>query len=369
MIFLTAVIFSALLFLIPGEMLLITVVRLWTTPGWQEVVALAIVNLTFFGLIYGGASLARRDFFDIGWERDAAPRRLAEWLDVTGWGFLSLVGLVGIGGGAAILVLEGRLPYPFWFLFAAIAIGFLDVFRGKGVVALPKEVLVPRYAPEPTPDVEPTGKKVEFVWEFMRGNRELVRKTREFVLAESEYEAARGRERFPRRPVREYVRYVQEGFTPSVRRVAMSFREETVRERYSPMEEAMNVIGFARGIPYASDEESKSAEDYASFPIETLYERLGDCEDHAIVTAAVLHHLGHDVGLFHLALGKSGHLALGYRPPFETILPPGPFCERADNGRDYYYVETVPTSASAGVGEISEQFLRDLQHQSVVAVC
>jgi hypothetical protein len=372
MLFLTALLFAVLLFVIPGELVLQWVAGLMSRPGLEKWMALGIMNAVVFALLFVAIRFTSVVMFDLGWENGHLTRRLADWVDVTGWRWLNILGLAAIGAGASILTIEGRLPYPFWFLFAAIVIGLLDVIRGHAIVPLPKVRPHPRFEPrpEPTPEPEPAGKRVVFTWEFCRpGSPEYIeQKKQEFALSEEEYQEARGKDRFPTRPVQEYAKYVRKGFSSSVRRVVEYFRKESADKDYAPIDEVMNLVGFARGIQYKSDEETHHVGDYANFPIETLYDQAGDCEDHAILAATLLYNLGHDVGLFHLDLGESGHLALGYRPSGSTILPAGPFCEKADNGREYYYVETVPTDPSSGVGEISEQFLQEVENRSVVAV-
>jgi hypothetical protein len=372
MLFLSALVFAVVMYLLPGELLLVSFVAQATSSPLEFHLALTLGNAAVFALICAAVRFTRISVFDLGRERGGFSSRLAEYLDVSGWRWLNLLGLVGIGSGAALLAIDGQIPFPFWFLFAAIVAGFADILKAPRVVPLPKDPPAPRYVPAPVPETpeRPEGKTVQFTWEhFFPGeaNRSL-RRSQEFTLGQAEYDAARGLERFPRRPIKEYTRYVREGVSPSVQQVAEYFRNETVRERQSPVEEVMNVVGFARGIVYVDDEQSRGSSDYANFPIETLYDQGGDCEDHAILAAALLYSLGHDVGLFHLELGDSGHLALGYRPLVSGMVPPGPFSETADNGREYYYVETVPTHSSDGLGKISEQFLRELEKQSVVTV-
>ncbi len=369
MIFLTALIFTVLLFVVPGELLLHWLARWMARPGLEEWIVLLLLNVFVFVLLFVSVRFTTVVIFDVGWERGRMTRRLAELLDVRGWRWLNLIGLVAVGTGAAILALEGRLPYPFWFLFAAITLGLFDLLGVREIVPLPAVRPFPRFDPAPLP-AEAYGKRVSFTWEFWRAgqtDRPAI-KSQEFILGDDEYSQARSRERFPRRPVQEYLKYVRLGFSPSIQRVTEHFRDASAADRLSSIDEVMNVVGFARGIEYRTDEETRDTGDYANFPIETLYDQAGDCEDHAILAATVLHNLGHDVGLFHLDLGASGHLALGYRPAGTTMLPPGPFCERADDGREYYYVETVPTAAASGLGEIDDQFLRDMEKQTVFAV-
>ena len=132
----------------------------------------------------------------------------------------------------------------------------------------------------------------------------------------------------------------------------------------SVLQEVGNVVCFTRSIPYATDEETHGVPEYANYPVETLYDKAGDCEDHAILSACLLFYLGHDVGLFFLKFADTAHAAMGYN----TKEGSGPFSVRANNGNEYYYVETVPTDDFEQIGEISAGFLRQIEECQVLPV-
>lgn len=367
MVLLTSALYIVLMFILPGQLGL-----LWLAGRTEVVpqpVALTILNFIVFGVLALLVRFTRAAIFDIGWEKGHATQRLAEWLDVSGWRWLNLVGIIGIGAGAAVLAQAGLLPYPFWFLFGAIIIGLLDM--GQPVVPLPLLRPEPRFPAELiVPETPQPGKAVTYQWLVYRSQSTAGSQARsaQFMLDDDEYQRARGQERFPTRPVAEYVKYVKLGMSPSVQRVAAHFRAHSSEHAYSALDELMDVVGFTRAIEYHRDQETRGVPDYANFPIETLYDAAGDCEDHAILAAALLHQLGHDVALFHVDLGDSGHLALGYRPVGSTFLPAGPFSGDADNGRQYYYVETVPTDVDSGLGHICQEFLERIEGRSVLAL-
>jgi len=99
------------------------------------------------------------------------------------------------------------------------------------------------------------------------------------------------------------------------------------------------VISFAQSIPYAAEEG-----EYPRYPLETLVEMRADCEDAAILTAALLREMGFGVVL--LAFLEEHHMAVGVR-----VLPP----EGTDhasytwNGETYYYLEA--TNVGWAIGE------------------
>jgi len=104
------------------------------------------------------------------------------------------------------------------------------------------------------------------------------------------------------------------------------------------------VIAFIQSIPYVGE----SCE-YPRYPLETLVERRGDCEDAAILAAALFRQMRFDVVL--LAFLEEDHMALGIR-----IVPPTPVADPpfAWNGSAYYYIE--PTSTGWEIGDVPERY-------------
>jgi len=109
--------------------------------------------------------------------------------------------------------------------------------------------------------------------------------------------------------------------------------------------ETLNLIlAFVQSIPYAIE----SCE-YPRYPLETLVEQQGDCEDTAILAAALLAQMRFDVVL--LAFLAEDHMAIGIRvdPPSPRTAPPYVW-----NGRTYYYLE--PTSVGWEIGEVPDRY-------------
>ena len=104
------------------------------------------------------------------------------------------------------------------------------------------------------------------------------------------------------------------------------------------------VVSFVQAIPYCAEEG-----EYPRYPIETLVDACGDCEDVAILAAALLKQMGYGAVL--LAFLEEKHMAVGVR-----VLPP----EGDDltayewNGDDYYFVE--PTSPGWAIGRIPDVY-------------
>jgi predicted transglutaminase-like cysteine proteinase len=67
------------------------------------------------------------------------------------------------------------------------------------------------------------------------------------------------------------------------------------------------IASFVQGIEYAKDDLLNESYEYPRYPLETLKEKRGDCEDKAILTAALLDSLGYNVSLIRLPQ----HMAVG----------------------------------------------------------
>jgi len=102
-------------------------------------------------------------------------------------------------------------------------------------------------------------------------------------------------------------------------------------------------IAFVQSIPYADE-----PREYPRYPLETLVERTGDCEDAAILAAALLRQMGHDVVL--LAFLEERHMAVGIRLAGPVSPAATPY---SWDGVGYYYLE--PTSVGWEIGEIPAQ--------------
>lgn len=106
-----------------------------------------------------------------------------------------------------------------------------------------------------------------------------------------------------------------------------------------------NVVAFVQALNYTEDLDplTKQKTDYWQYPVETLADGKGDCEDHAILAAALLKEMGYDVALVLLEDPTKGHAAValacdncnGY---YYTI-----------DGRRYYFLETTAYGSSLGI--------------------
>jgi len=150
----------------------------------------------------------------------------------------------------------------------------------------------------------------------------------------------------PRPPTEDYSVYVTD---PLDDHLLDSLAEEinsTVRdEGFDEYEKVNFAIAFVQSLPYTSDWVTTPYDEYPRYPVETLVDGGGDCEDTSILMAAILDSMGYDVVL----INPPGHLAVG-------VLGGGGISGSyyVHDGKKYYYVET--TGEGWEIGEIPDEY-------------
>lgn len=142
-----------------------------------------------------------------------------------------------------------------------------------------------------------------------------------------------------------FDRWIIDGSTPEVDRSAVELQTIADARSYSTFREVSNALAFVQSIEYSLDEDTTGHDDYWRYPVETIFDETGDCEDTTILAGAVLRRLGHRVAVFLLP----EHAALGVEVPPGT---PGEFLEI--DGRRMYYCET--TGEGWKVGELPSSY-------------
>jgi predicted transglutaminase-like cysteine proteinase len=97
------------------------------------------------------------------------------------------------------------------------------------------------------------------------------------------------------------------------------------------------VASFVQSIEYKNDDPQNASYEYPRYPLETLKEQRGDCEDKAILTAALLWDLGYNVSLIRLPQ----HMAVGVHLN-ETIPLYSYYIDQ------YYFLETTTLHMTLG---------------------
>lgn len=161
-------------------------------------------------------------------------------------------------------------------------------------------------------------------------------------IPDSLYEYYRG---LDRPPTEDYSIYVTHPYDDEyVRVIVEKFNFIAIDEGYTEAEKVNLVISFVQSLPYTSDKVTTPFDEYPRYPLETLVDGGGDCEDSSILTAALLDKLNYDVML----LGLPTHMAVGvYIEGVEGSYYPY-------DSREYFYLET--TSEGWRLGEIPSEY-------------
>jgi len=109
--------------------------------------------------------------------------------------------------------------------------------------------------------------------------------------------------------------------------------EAAIKEGFTEKEKVDFVIAFVQSLPYTEDDVATRWDEYPKYPVETLFDRGGDCEDTSILVAALLDRLGYDVAI--LILDDEDHAAVGVS--IRGIY--GTYYEY--EGEEYFYLETT----------------------------
>jgi predicted transglutaminase-like cysteine proteinase len=146
-------------------------------------------------------------------------------------------------------------------------------------------------------------------------------------------------------------------FVTSKERVIIDLTDELESlkqlENYDEIDKVNYYIRFVQdAVTYRFDNETAGCEEYWKYPVETLVDQHGDCEDTTVLLASILDNLDYDVALLYYSWKeddkKLGHLALGVNLDGDY----GSYVVGED-GMKYFYCET--TSDSFLVGEIPDR--------------
>ncbi|MBR0177691.1 MAG: hypothetical protein IJQ11_09710 [Bacteroidales bacterium] len=129
-------------------------------------------------------------------------------------------------------------------------------------------------------------------------------------------------------PVNFYSFILSDYDRPFIRELARRFSDRA----FTDLDKVKLAMTFVQSLPYAFDDDSKGEEEYVRYPIETLVDGSGDCEDKVALLGAILYEM--DIDFVLLSLPE--HLALAVR--CEGVLADRYVSYR---NKKYYYVETT----------------------------
>jgi hypothetical protein len=276
-------------------------------------------------------------------------RLLRELLRLPGVRWLCLVSALGTTVALVFSVLYHEHAPSSWVLslvLPAIAVmslnafgtdvplGNLDPDEKPGMVVLPATE-IPESAPAKVPSLPKVpqtdiiGEEIvkKFGWNYKGKENRL-----DFYIRKTCYENFQGRPR-----VLDHTswskEYVSDGITGEVHGLAAElFR---IGHPYGTFDEVSFVLSFVQQIVKYTLEEGE----YPRYPVETLAESTGDCEDYAILGAAILKCMGYEVALLYVP----GHAALGVAGASGIE---GTYIEH--EGFRYYYCEMTGTGWQFG---------------------
>lgn len=133
--------------------------------------------------------------------------------------------------------------------------------------------------------------------------------------------------------IQKYITYKD----PVIVAIAEEFAERT--GSMTDLDRARYVLTFVQNIEYKYDDENVGMEDYWKFPLETLFDRCGDCEDTSILCCAIMKAMGMDVAFILLP----GHAITG-----AAIDGASGFYFRSGDDTRYYFCETTEINWDIG---------------------
>jgi hypothetical protein len=177
-----------------------------------------------------------------------------------------------------------------------------------------------------------------FEWRF--GGKEF---TWEMNLPQSLYDYYVG---LPRTPTANYSVYATHPMDDAyLDELVAEIGETAQAEGFTERQTAEFAIAFVQSLPYSADSVTTPFDEYPRYPIETLVDMGGDCEDTSILLASLLDRMGHGV-VFLIFAGTEtaeGHAAIGVAGIAGSL---GTYWEYA--GSRYYYLETTGTGWAIG---------------------
>lgn len=161
-----------------------------------------------------------------------------------------------------------------------------------------------------------------------------------------------------RAPVEDYSIYVThpDDDAELVHPLAAELKRLAVQKEYDAEETVNFAASFVQSLKYEEDTDGE----YPNYPVETLFDKKGDCEDTAILTAALLQAMGYDAVLLRFSPVReddAGHMAVGVAVAGVSGGYSYPY-----DGEKYYYLET--TAASWEVGDMPPDILSKYEGKS-----
>ena len=129
--------------------------------------------------------------------------------------------------------------------------------------------------------------------------------------------------------------------------LAKELNDTATRLEYDSYNQVSFVLAFVQSLPYTSDSVTTGRDEYPRFPIETLVDDGGDCEDTSILFATLTLILGYDT----LYINPPNHYAVGI---LGNDLRGTSWTYPEGSNKTYYYCET--TGDNFKIGQLPDAF-------------
>lgn len=141
-------------------------------------------------------------------------------------------------------------------------------------------------------------------------------------------------------------RYVLDGKCPEVIDLTNQIKKMCRDNGLNTFHTASVVMSFQQSFRYKQDYDSKGDLEYIRYPLETLVDKEGDCDCHAVCASTILSLMGYSVLLLRIIYENGeGHLAFAIEGA-EGL--PGEFLEYEN--KKYYYCEATPSNDKEFIG-------------------
>ena len=150
----------------------------------------------------------------------------------------------------------------------------------------------------------------------------------------------------PRPPTKNYSVYVTHPLDdPYIDMLVEKITKAAQQDDYTEYQTVEFATAFVQSLPYTVDSVTTPYDEYPRYPLETLVDNGGDCEDTSILLASIIEKMGYGVVLIilpnHAGVGVNGSENIyGTRWEYE--------------GNKYYYIET--TGENWRIGELPEEY-------------
>jgi len=271
-------------------------------------------------------------------------------LKIEGVRWLSFVGLLIstfliilqlISGHINWITISFAMPYLVVSLLNWLGIEYRYAYL-VDVLEMPEDIVSLPEIPETVrPELTSDKFNKHFRWEFKGMQFSVDISVRESVYKELKAKPRVGGDQWAEE-------YVANGIYPEIRELAFKlYKIGQEYYSYGSREEVEFILGFVQSaIRYERDMIDGELTEYPKYPIETIVEEAGDCEDVSFLGAALLKSMGYDVAL----LDYPGHIALGISGSDDYSEG---FIEY--NNKKYLYVEM--TARGWEIGEIPDEYL------------